>query len=301
MLSKSLFLALFAAFLAPSLSRAQPVADSTLRDIVYGHAGGHDLKLDLYLPSSTPPGGKGSPVVIYIHGGGWRVGSKAEGEQYARMFTSNGIAFASIDYRLSNDAMLARADSRCQDRRALGARQRPPATAWTPRAIGVFGASAGGHLVALLGTTEGVKALEDRSQGSPRESSRVRAVCDVSGPVDMIIPTHRFVGKLAVRWEFGGSAAEKPDLVRQADPSLYVKGGEPPFLIIQGDADELVVPANATKLEAALKAHGDTVHARHGARRQAHPVGGRQAAQRDRGILQKTSRLRAFRHGRASA
>ncbi len=258
MLSKFLFLALFAAFLAPSLSRAQPVADSTLRNIVYGHAGGHDLKLDLYLPSSTPPGGKGSPVVIYIHGGGWRVGSKAEGEQYAKMFTSNGIAFASIDYRLSNEAMWPAQilDSKTAVRwMRANARQ----NGLDPARIGVFGASAGGHLVSLLGTTEGVKALEDRSQGSPRESSRVRAVCDVSGPVDMFIPTHRFVGKLAVRWEFGGSAAEKPDLVRQADPSLYVKGGEPPFLIIHGDADELVVPANATKLAAALKAHGDTV------------------------------------------
>ncbi len=258
MLPKSLFLALFVASLAASSSRAQPVADSTLRNIAYGRASGHDLKLDLYLPSSTLPGEKGSPVVLYFHGGGWRVGSKADGERYAGMFTTNGIAFASVNYRLSAEAIWP---AQIFDAKTAVRWVRANARRYglDPARIGGFGESAGGHLVALLGTTEGVKALEDRTEGNPKESSRVEAVCDVSGPVDMNISTNSPIGKLAVLGEFGGSAQEKPDLVRQADPSRYVKGGEPPFLIIQGSKDGLVVTAHALKLQAALKAHGDSV------------------------------------------
>ncbi len=257
MLPKSLFLALLTVLLALPLSAA-PANAGKLENLVYGRAGGHDLKLDLYLPSSTPPGGKGSPVVLYFHGGGWRIGSKADGEHYAEFFTKNGIAFASVNYRLSGEAIwpapIFDAKTAVRWVRANARRY-----GFDPARIGVFGESAGGHLVALLGTTEGVKALEDRGQGSPGESSRVRAVCDVSGPVDMNIPTTSLIGKLSVRGEFGGSAQEKPDLVRQADPSLYVKGGEPPFLIIQGAEDGLVVTAHALRLQAALKAHGDSV------------------------------------------
>ena len=75
----------------------------------------------------------------------------------------------------------------------------------------------------------------------------------------MMIPTHALIGTLCEIGEFGGPSHEKQDLVRQADPSNYVKGGEPPFLLIHGDRDKLVDPANSRKLEAALKAHGDSV------------------------------------------
>ena len=197
-------------------------------------------------------------MVLYFHGGGWRVGGKGDGEHYAQMFTANGIAFASVDYRLSGEAIWP---AQIFDAKTAIRWVRANARRYglDPARIGGFGESAGGHLVALLGTTEGVRALEDRREGSPEQSSGVRAVCDVSGPVDMSIPTDSVIGKLAVRGEFGGSAAEKPDLVRQADPSRYVKGGEPPFLLIQGAEDGLVVTAHALKLQAALKAHGDSV------------------------------------------
>ena len=257
MLPKSLSLALFAVLLAIPLSAAPPNAGK-LENLVYGQAGGHDLKLDLYLPAASPAKRGGWPVVLYFHGGGWRVGSKSEARRFAGRFTANGIALASVDYRLSAEAIWPAQifDSKTAVRWTRANARR---YGLDPARIGGFGASAGGHLVALLGTTEGVKALEDRGQGSAKESARVQAVCDVSGPVDMTISTRNPIGKLAVRGEFGGSAEEKPDLIRQADPSRYVKGGEPPFLIIQGARDELVLPAHARKLEAALQAHGDEV------------------------------------------
>ncbi len=245
-------------FLTAPLSAAPP-NDGKLENIVYGQAGGHDLKLDLYLPTTPAPArGKGRPVVIYIHSGGWRVGSKAEGGRYAKLFTDNGIAFASIDYRLSGEAIWP---AQILDSKTAVRWTRANARRYglDPARIGAFGASAGGHLVALLGTTEGVKALEDLGEGSPQASSRVQAVCDVSGPVDLSIPTHSLIGKLAVSGEMHATPQENPALYRQTNPALYVKGGEPPFLIVQGDADKLVLPKNALLLEAALKAHGDRV------------------------------------------
>ena len=229
------------------------------KDIVYGQAGGHDLKLDLYLPAELAVRrGERVPVVLYFHSGGWRVGDKSEGERYSKRFTDNGIAFASADYRLSGEAIwpapILDAKTAVRWMRANARR-----FGLDPARIGVFGASAGGHLAALLGTTAGVRALEGRDEGSADASSRVQAVCDVSGPVDLSIPTHSLVGKLSVYWELRTSPRKNPALYRQTNPSLYVKGGEPPFLIIQGDADKLVLPKNARILEAALKAHGDRV------------------------------------------
>ena len=258
MRSRPFLLAFCAVVLAAAPLPAAPAGGTKTENIVYGRSGDRELKLDLYLPAAPAPGKKGFPVVIYIHGGGWRVGSKSEGERYAEMFNRNGIALASIDYRLSNVAIWP---AQIHDSKTAVRWVRANARRYglNPARIGAMGASAGGHLAALLGTTEGVKALEDRGQGSPKESSRVRAVCDISGPIDLSIPTDSLIGKLSVRGELHGSAEERPDLVRQADPSRYVKGGEPPFLIIQGDQDKLVVPEHAYKLQKALKAHGDDV------------------------------------------
>lgn len=260
--SRLVLLLALAASAVVSPLRAAPPADrqgGETRDLVYGRAGGHDLKLDLYRPSgSARDGGKSRPVVLFLHGGGWRFGSKEEGARFADRFTSRGFVFASADYRLSGEALWpapihdAKTAVRflCANARRYGL---------DPARIGVCGTSAGGHLAALLGTTPGVVALEDRSQGSPRASDRVQAVCDVSGPTDIAIQPSTFIGRYYVRHEFGGTAQEKPDLARQADPSRYVHGGEPPFFLIYGARDRLVLPEHARRLQDALRTHGGRV------------------------------------------
>ena len=226
---------------------------TTLRNIVYAHASGHDLLLDLYLP---PGDQKPRPVIVFFHGGGWRVGSKAEVEKKAVLLVGEtGYALASVNYRLSQDA---RWPAPIIDGKTAVRWVRANARRYhlDPHRVGAMGFSAGGHIAAMLGVTAGITALEDPGMGNPNESSRVQAVCDVSGPVDLSIPTTSIIGKLSVFGELGGTAQAKPDLVRQADPSLYVKAGDPPFLIIQGEEDRLVVPAHARKLYDALKAKG---------------------------------------------
>ena len=257
-LSRLVCLFTLAVFAGASPLPAEPAtANGNGGELVYGQAGGHDLRLDLYLPDAAPPRGKKWPVVLFLHGGGWRFGSKAEGKGLAALFTQKGIAFASADYRLDTEALWpAQIHDAKTAVRYLRANTR---LGLDPARIGVCGTSAGGHLAALLGTTPGVAALEDRSEGSPGVSTRVRAVCSVSGPVDLGIQPTTLVGRFFVRHELGGSAQEKPDLVRQADPSLYVRGGEPPFLLIYGERDHLVLPEHARRMAAALRAHGGDV------------------------------------------
>ena len=253
MLTRLLVLAL--AFQPLIAAAAPPPAVS--KDLVYGQADGHDLKLDLYQPlaGDFAPTTKPHPVVVFLHGGGWKIGSKKEAAQVVEAITGAGFALASVDYRLSGEAVFP---AQIQDCKTAVRWLRANAAKYglDPKRIGVMGFSAGGHLAALLGTSAGVEALEGRAEGSPRESSRVQAVCDVSGPVDLSIPTHSIIGKLSVRGELGGSASAKPVLVREANPTTYITGKEPPFLIIQGDQDKLVVPKHAEVLAAALRKKG---------------------------------------------
>ena len=230
---------------------------TTTRDIVYAHASDRDLLLDVYTPTvGVADGLKPWPVIVFFHGGGWRVGSKAEGaDRWAEMVSETGYAVVSVNYRLSQTA---RWPAPILDGKAAVRWVRANARRYNfdPRRVGAMGFSAGGHIAALLGVTANVPALDDPGMGNPHESSRVQAVCDVSGPVDLSIPTTSIIGKLSVLGELGGTAAQKPDLVRQADPSFYVRAGDPPFLIIQGAKDGLVVTAHAQKLYAALRAKG---------------------------------------------
>ncbi len=246
----------------------------------YAQVGGHNLLLDLYLPRLDILGGgtRPRPVIVFLHGGGWRVGDKSDVEKLVgvvpdssarprssedelirnerrNLVSDEGYVVASVNYRLSNEGIFPTQIIDCKAA-VRWLRANADRLGLDPNRIGVLGFSAGGHLAALLGTTDGVAALEDPGMGNPKTSARVQAVCDVSGPVDLNIPTTSIIGKLSVFGELGGTASEKPALVRQADPSLYVKAGDPPFLIIQGDKDTLVTPAHAQRLQAALRAKG---------------------------------------------
>ena len=226
-----------------------------LRNLVYGETGGGKLRLDLYLPTGGAGDRRPRPVIVFLHGGGWRVGSKKEIEPYVDVFTNAGYAVASVDYRLSGHGrfptQIFDAKTAVRWTRANAARY-----GLDPRKIGVLGFSAGGHLAALLGTSDGVGKLEDRSAGSAGASSRVQAVCDVSGPTDLTLPTRSLIGKLSITGLFGGTAQEKPDLAREANPAGYASRGDAPTLLIYGSADELVPPLHGKILADALRKVG---------------------------------------------
>ena len=250
-----------------------PAGVRVLRDIVYARAPEQELKLDLYLPANRPE--KPLPLIVWIHGGAWRAGSKDRNP--AARFVAGGYVSASIAYRLSQTAVFP---AQIHDCKAAIRWLRAHAGKYgiDPRRVAVWGSSAGGHLVALLGTSGGVEELEG-NLGHPEQSSRVQAVVDYFGPTTFTAMDA--AGSTMVHDDpqspesmlIGGPIQERPDLVRRADPIAYVTADDPPFLIVHGDND-LTVPYNQSELLAEALAEGGVEHIFHTVKGGAHGRGG---------------------------
>jgi len=228
-------------------------------DLKYGDAPGKANLLDIYLPENA----RGAlPLIVWIHGGGWVAGDKAGCP--ALGMVGRGYVAASINYRFSQDAVFPAQIEDCKGAiRWLRAHAREYHI--DPDKIGVFGASAGGHLVALLGTSGGAKEIEGTVGGNLDQSSRVQAVCDWFGPTDMGVffqeagednifkaaPEKSPIDKL-----FGGPVEDHKDLVAKANPITFVSKDSAPFLIMHGDNDRLVPLAQSQILANALKKAG---------------------------------------------
>ena len=125
-----------------------------------------------------------------------------------------------------------------------------------PDHIGVWGASAGGHLAALLGTTGDVQELEGHG-GNLDQSSRVQCVVDWFGPADLTTMGRQVdhLGTPVARL-IGGPVQENKEKARKASPLAYVSKDSAPFLIMHGDKDKLVPLEQSEKLAAALAKAG---------------------------------------------
>jgi acetyl esterase/lipase len=239
-------------------------ADATvLRDIVYGP---HERnKLDLYVPKSNAP----LPLVIWVHGGGWEMGSKFGGGPSLALL-NKGYAVASINYRLSRDAVFPAQIEDCKEA-VRWLRSNAKERNLDPDHFGAWGMSAGGHLVALLGTTDDTAF----TNGSERKNvtSRVQAVCDWFGPSDflhwgLVKATDPIAQRpSAISRLLGGLVPDKMDLAKQASPVTYVSKNCPPFLIYHGEKDPIVPLQQAEALYEALKKAGvdSTLHVLDGA------------------------------------
>ncbi len=175
----------------------------------------------------------------------------------------HGYATASINYRLSNEAIFP---AQIEDCKAAVRFLRANAKKYNldPDHIGVWGASAGGHLVALLGTTGDVKELEG-SGPNQGVSSRVQAVCDLFGPTDLTKIVAESGRKIVLKHDaadspeaklFGGPIEDKKELAQKANPIAYITKTAAPFIILHGTEDNLVPPQQSEILDAALKAAG---------------------------------------------
>jgi acetyl esterase/lipase len=219
-----------------------------LRDVVFAqHPGFRPLSLDLYLPSAHEP----APVILQLHGGGWRMGSRSAwsplvGQEHSfGRVAAAGFAVIAADYRLSGEATFP---AQLDDVEA--------ALDWIEANAGehgldatrivLWGGSSGGTLAALAGL-------------KPRAS--IRGVIDWYGPSDLFDMAARSTGKDAPgesredRW-LGARTLDVPDLARAASPVFQVHAGAPPFYLAHGDADTDVPPAQSEKFAAALRAAG---------------------------------------------
>jgi acetyl esterase/lipase len=181
---------------------------------------------------------------------------------------AHGFVVASLNYRLSGQAPYP---AQIQDCKGAIRFLRAHAGQYhiNPNKIGVWGSSAGGHLVALLGTSAGSVELEGTIGGNLDQSSRVQAVCDWFGPTDLTQFTEQAQaagiikttpGPALMTKLFGGNPLEKKDLVRLANPISFIAHKSsselPPFLIMHGDKDLLVPIAQSQMLCDALTTAG---------------------------------------------
>lgn len=226
------------------------------QDIAYVEHGHERQKLDLYLPKNST--GK-RPLVIWIHGGGWRQGSKEKCR--AVPLVNRGFVVASINYRLSSHAVFPAQINDCKAA-IRWLRKNADQYGIDETKIGVWGSSAGGHLVALLGTSGDVDSLEG-TDGVADVSTRVQAVCDWFGPTDLLL-MNKQAGKLGKMDHdlpgspesllLGGPLQQQTAKARMANPITYVTEDDPPFLILHGNLDPLVSVKQSEMLADALKA-----------------------------------------------
>ncbi|HUT92740.1 MAG TPA: alpha/beta hydrolase [Thermoguttaceae bacterium] len=227
-------------------------------NVQYGNAGGRALVLDVVRPREA--GEKPRPAIVFVHGGGWSGGNKESAVGSLIPFASTGNYFcATVEYRLSGEAIWP---AQIQDCKAAVRWLKANAKKYNidPKRIGVWGGSAGGHLVSMLGLTGGVRELEGDG-GWPDQSSRVACVVDFCGPSDFpsIAKVKADAGRNAygpVSKLLGGPVEENEELAKAASPLSYVSKDAPPFLIVHGTADNTVPLAQAESLYEALKISG---------------------------------------------
>ncbi|MGB0581016.1 MAG: alpha/beta hydrolase fold domain-containing protein [Limisphaerales bacterium] len=235
---------------AAKKNKIQPPPDgvSVLRDIVYKQPFIRPLELDLYRPKNF----KGRlPVVVWVHGGGWKNGSKNNCP--AKFLAQHGFAVASIDYRLTHHAQWPAQIDDCRSA-VRWLRKNAGKYRLNPNKIGAWGSSAGGHLVAILGTIDAPDGEE--------VSSRVQAACDWFGPSDLLtMPYNMVSAKRTIEQVrnsngaklLGAAVPDIPKKARHASALHHVSVDDPPFLVMHGDEDPGVPIDQSNRFAAALK------------------------------------------------
>lgn len=246
----------------PAQRQFQPPPDLEYRpDVVFATVNGRDLHMDLLYPKQPPAVPR--PVVVYAHGGAWRAGTYKAGGQLVGL-ARQGFFCASIEYRLTQVAPFP---AQIHDCKSALRYLRAHATEYrlNPEQIGVWGGSAGGHLVALLGTSGGVRELEGEVGGNLDQSSAVQCVVDFFGPSDMTtmiadrgarILVDQATGLTPEEALIGGNTEEHLDVARAASPVTYVDKDDPPFLILHGEVDKTVPIAQSERLAKQLTEAG---------------------------------------------
>ena len=240
----SLLLVLMLGLGATSIGRADE--ERVDANIVYGHGGSEELKLDLIKPAVPVENG---PALILIHGGGWQGGDKADFVQFGKAAAKRGYLCVTVNYRL---APKHRFPAQIEDVKCAVRWMRSQAKDLhiDPQRIGAVGGSAGAHLSMMLGTMDPADGLEGDG-GHADQPSKVQAVVSLFGPANLSSDVP-IISQGILKTFLNGTKAEIADTYRKASPITYVNAGDAPMLLYQGTKDGLVPYDQATQMATAL-------------------------------------------------
>lgn len=232
-----------------------------LADLDYSGAGNPRQMLDLYLPENYAEMDKPLPLICWIHGGGWKNGSKDNTGILRTVLQTGKFAGASIGYRLSDEAQWP---SQIHDCKAAIRWLKAHAEEYNFDAsrIGIAGSSAGGHLVAMLGVSHEVEHLEGDIGEHNAQNSEVACVVDLYGPTELLTMSDfdstmdHNAPDSPESLLVGGPIQENKEKANDASPIKHVTEDDEPFLIIHGTEDPLVSYEQSTEFEKALEEAG---------------------------------------------
>jgi acetyl esterase/lipase len=221
-------------------------------DITYCTIGDIQDKMDVYVPSASAP--RPLPVAVHVHGGGWVSGSRSTGTRFNELkgpLLARGYLVVSLDYRL---APANKYPSQIQDVKCAIRHLRARASRYglDPDRIGAWGGSAGGQLVALLGTADAGVGFDDVG-GFQGTSSEVQAVVALSAITDFTSPDELRddYSRVFRTWP----DPDSPEMI-EASPVTHVTPGDAPFFFVVGDEDELVLPEQSVRMNQRLQDSG---------------------------------------------
>ena len=226
--------------------------------IPYAVVDGQELMLDLYLPADVDS----PPLLVYVHGGAWRFGSRDSVSPID--LVDRGYAIASVSFRLTPVAPLP-----AQVHDIKGAvrflRANADRYGFDGDHIGITGVSSGGHLAALVGLTNGSREHEGDVGGNSGVSSDVQAIVSYFGASNLTTilaqstPRGIEIREPALELLLGGAPADRAELARFGSPVFYVDAGDPPLLLLHGDQDPQMPINQAHELHGVAKQAGLTV------------------------------------------
>jgi acetyl esterase/lipase len=190
------------------------------------------LKADLYIPREAGP----HPGVLVVHGGAWKMGTRAQLSGIAQALAKQGFSAVAISYRLAPESKFPAQIEDCKAA-VRWMREHAEELKIDPTRIGGFGYSAGAQLVALLGTTDAEDGLEGVENSKELPSTRLQAVVGGGTPCDFrLFP----IDEQWLSFWLGGSRREVPEQYRLSSPAAFVSDDDPPMFFFHGENDELV-------------------------------------------------------------
>jgi acetyl esterase/lipase len=223
----------------------------THKDIVYATVDGKELKLDLYLPAKPVTRG----LLVFVHGGAWRGGSK---DGVPKVFPENGIPTASVEFRQSTEAKFP---VQIHDIKAAirFLRAKADSYGYNAKEIVIVGSSSGGHLAVLTGVTNGNAELEGKVGDFLQQSSKVSAIVDYYGATNLTTilaqstPFGLNMRKPALELLLGTEPEKNIELAKLASPVFHVDNNDPPLLIFHGEQDPQMPISQSHELAGAYK------------------------------------------------